>query len=229
MSRSKRVVVFLDWQNVYKHAREEFHTRGDKNTSGQVHPLDLGITLADLRPPGSAEDRELLTVRVYRGMPDQRYDAQGYAAARRQIARWERDERVIVVTRKLRYPHDYLPGVSSTELVKEKGVDVALALDLAAMASDDLYDVGILMSCDHDLLPAVERVIQRNKTRGSGPIIEVAAWQGPGRRSPRMRLPGARLYCHWLDQQTYWGLQDERDYNRPTPADHLPSQRPAAP
>lgn len=224
MSEPQRVVVFLDWQNVYNHAREAFHSWGDPHTCGQVNPLDLALTLADMAPEGI--DRELTAVRVYRGMPDQKHDPKGYAAARRQVAQWTKDPRVIVVTRTLRYPANYEHGKTSTALVKEKGVDVALALDFAAMASDEAYDVGILMSCDHDLLPAVERVIQRRKTRGSGPIVEVAAWQGPDQRSPRMRLKGERLYCLWVEQHTYWGLQDERNYAQPSPADHAPRLRP---
>lgn len=219
----QRATVFLDWQNVYNHAREAFHSKGDTNTAGQVHPLDLALTLADLGLDGVK--RELTCVRIYRGMPDQQHDPKGYAAARRQIARWTKDPRVVVIDRKLRYPFGYVHGKSDRALVKEKGVDVALALDFAAMATDGLYDVGILMSCDHDLLPAVERVVRRRKTRGDGPRVEFAAWQSPGGGSPRMRMPGERIHCHWLDQTTYWGLRDERNYAAPSPADHKPPTR----
>ncbi|RNL63664.1 NYN domain-containing protein [Nocardioides marmoriginsengisoli] len=223
MPEPQRVTVFLDWQNVYNHAREAFHSRSDAHTLGQVHPLDLGLTLAAMAPAGI--ERELTCVRVYRGMPDQQHDPKSYAAARRQIARWTKDERVVVIDRTLKYPPGYRHGTSDPALVKEKGIDVALALDFAVMASDNRYDAGILMSCDHDLLPAVERVVQRRKTRGEGPRVEFAAWQSPIRRSPRMRMPGENIYCHWLDQTTYWGLQDDRNYTHPSPADHPPKAR----
>jgi len=41
-----RVVVFLDWQNVYKGARESFHTEDAASTDGQTHPLALGHKIA---------------------------------------------------------------------------------------------------------------------------------------------------------------------------------------
>lgn len=220
-SAAQRVVVFLDWQNVYNHARDAFHNSWDPHTAGQVDPLDLALTLMKRAQEGFVW--ELSAVRIYRGMPDQAHDPKGYAACRRQMSRWT-DNRIITTTRKLRYPRDYDPANGSAG-VKEKGVDVALALDFAALAADGAYDVGILMSCDHDLLPAVERVVQRRKTRGEGAIVHVAAWQSPHQPSPRLRMPGERLYCHWLDQQAYWGVQDSHDYARPSPADHMPGPR----
>ena len=222
-SSAQRVVVFLDWQNVYRQARDAFHRRYDPHTKGQVDPVALAETLAERGPEGV--DRELLGVRVYRGFPDQRYDPKGYAAARRQIAAWGKDPRVVVTTRQLRYPPDFVLGVSDIGLVKEKGIDVALALDFAGMAADGHYDVGIMMSCDQDLKPALERVEQRRNARGDGPAIEVAAWRCPDRRSPRLSLGRGRPFCHWLDDQTYWGLCDDHDYTRPSPSELMPRRR----
>ncbi|MCW2496597.1 NYN domain-containing protein [Jatrophihabitans sp.] len=216
--RVQRVIVFLDWQNVYRQARESFHSKTDDFVKGQVNPLDLALTLAERAPEGIT--RELTSVRIYRGLPDNKFDPKAYDAARRQISTWQRDQRVVVNHRKLRYPSDWVKGKSDPSLVKEKGIDVALAIDFAAMATDGQYDVGILMSCDNDLLPALERVEQRRKTRGDGPAVEVAAWKSPFRRSPRLSFQNSGgPFCHWLDQETYWGLTDERDYTTPSPLD----------
>ena len=40
--------------------------------------------------------------------------------------------------------------------IREKGVDVKLALDLAIGAADDLYDTAIIVSSDTDLIPAIK-------------------------------------------------------------------------
>lgn len=90
------VFIFLDWQNVYMRARESFHEPNAPYTLGQVDPLDLAHGLLNRGPAGG--DRELLQVRIYRGLPDQKFDPKAYAAARRQISRWERDPRIHVFT-----------------------------------------------------------------------------------------------------------------------------------
>lgn len=224
MADPQRVVVFLDWQNVYKQARSAFHSANDPGPKGQVHPVDLAETIAARAPEGV--NRELSGVRIYRGMPDNKYDSKGYDATQRQITSWQKDDRVVVTTSKLKYPDDFVLGKSDIKLVKEKGIDVALALDFAGMGVDAGYEVGVLMSCDQDLVPALERVHQRKMTRGAEfPVIEVAAWKSPFRRSPRLSFGHGKPFCHWLDQETYWGLMDERDYSRPSPADVRPKRQ----
>jgi uncharacterized LabA/DUF88 family protein len=48
--------------------------------------------------------------------------------------------------------------------VREKGVDVKLAVDLVVGASDDLYDTAIIISSDTDLIPAIKYIIKaKNK------------------------------------------------------------------
>ena len=61
-----RVVVFLDWQNVYKGAREAFCAFSSLHWHGQVGPTALAQHLADDSP----FDRQLEQVRIYRGLPD---------------------------------------------------------------------------------------------------------------------------------------------------------------
>ena len=58
-----------------------------------------------------------------------------------------------MITRALRYPPDW-----SAALAQEKGVDVALAVDFVKLAIEGEYDVGVMMSTDNDLLPALEVV-----------------------------------------------------------------------
>jgi hypothetical protein len=45
----------------------------------------------------------------------------------------------------------------------EKGVDTAIVTDLLALASEDAYDVAILLSSDADHIPAVEWVQSRGR------------------------------------------------------------------
>jgi len=102
------------------------------------------------------------------------------------------------------------PGCVETPC--EKSVDVSLALDIVTCGLDGLYDVGVVMSSDQDIVPALEYMDRRRIFRGK-PLTEVAAWRGDlGRRPNRITVGKGRPFCHWLSQQDYWGVQDERDY-----------------
>lgn len=104
MARPDRVVVFLDYQNVYRGARRAFHTELDHHRRGQIDPLKLGLHLARDSP----YNRELTQVRVYRGQPASDRDPRGYAACRRQVAVWKAASSVVDVTvRTLRYPYGW--------------------------------------------------------------------------------------------------------------------------
>lgn len=176
-----RVVVFLDWQNVYKGAREAFCTLNAPHWQGQVDPVALAQHLADHSP----FDRQLHQVRIYRGQPDGKLDPRGYAASRRQHAAWQRSPLVELITRPLRYPQGWPARSRVGERPQEKGIDAALALDFALMAVRGDYDVGILMSTDTDMKPALEAVA--NLRRSPGPWADVAGWSATGRLVPTGR------------------------------------------
>ena len=207
MIMAERVVIFVDYQNVYMRARDAFHNpSGNPHWMGQINPTALGRYLVS-RAGGSEGERDLHGVRIYRGMPSNGRDPKGYRAARRQIAEWERQPLVTVTTRPFRYPRNY-PDARPVE----KGIDVQIALDFVMMAVRGEYDVGVLMSNDTDLRPAIEEVIKL----GSG-SVEVAAWQPrAGRPRQHLRLSGSHRqpYCHWIDLNGYSSVADTTDYAR---------------
>lgn len=49
--------------------------------------------------------------------------------------------------------------------IREKGVDVKLAIDLVIGAADDLYDTAIIISSDTDLIPAIKYVLHGKNKR----------------------------------------------------------------
>ena len=125
-------------------------------------------------------------------------------AAMRQNAKWESFPNVVVRTRPLRYPPDF-PKSKPVE----KGIDVQIALDFALMAVRGEYDVGVLMSRDTDLLPALEEAV------GLGTVeVEVAAWRADEPPRRRLRLPGAHIRCRWIDRLAYQAMQDLTDYTK---------------
>ena len=201
----KRVVLFVDYQNAYRRARDAFHNHNaDPHWMGQFNPASLGKLLTERR---NDPERLLQQVRMYRGMPDAAMEKTSHGAARRQSNSWSTDPLVSVTTRPLRYPGNY-PAARA----QEKGIDVQIALDFAMMAVHNEYDVGILMSGDTDLHPALEEVI-----RLGSKTVEVATWEPlPNRRRFRIRIAGfsahIQPYCHWIDHTDYQAIQDNTDY-----------------
>ena len=209
----KSVIVFFDWQNVYMRAREAFETTSASPAKGQTDPVDLAHVLTTKHAGRFPDDEfELTQIRIYRGRPTQQADPTGYNAFQRQAAKWASNNKVHPHYNDLRYPDDW-GQPECDEKPREKGIDVALAVDLVTMAQDNRFDVGIVMSADYDLVPAIEHVFVRRQTRGSGPKVEVAAWKSDNGNKPlRIRLPNHNLGCTWLDRADYWGVIDEADY-----------------
>jgi uncharacterized LabA/DUF88 family protein len=201
---SARVIVFLDYQNVYNGAREAFGLRGHPSRHGQIDPLRLAELIVARHP----DETHVAGVRAYRGRPDSAKQPRIYAANMRQSDAQEKrgGGLVTVITRTLRYPRDW-----PTTPAQEKGIDVSLAVDFVTMAVNGDYDVGVLMSTDTDLIPALEAVMKLE--RRPYPRCEVASWSQPGAYGRRLFVPGKQLWCHWLGPSDYAAVEDLTDYN----------------
>lgn len=200
---SSRVIVFIDSQNAYQGARGVFFRPTDHHACGQLDPLKLGRLICSKVPAGDKPlvPRELEEVRVYTGRPDSTKDPKSYGAHMRQCSVWERNG-VIVRARALRYP----PGWPA-QRAEEKGVDVALAIDFVALAFEEKYDVGVIVSTDTDLRPALEYVTELPNVSA-----ETAAWCDSTPRG--LTLPGRHLWCHRLRREDFDAVADYTDYNR---------------
>jgi uncharacterized LabA/DUF88 family protein len=201
---SQEVVVFVDYQNLYNDARRAFHERVDPTVCGQIDPIRLGRLLVAREPHGANPNRTLKEVRVYRGRPDSTKEPQTYGAHMRQCAAWEADG-VVVCHRPLRYPREW-PRVKP----EEKGIDVQLAIDVVTLATAQYYDVGIVVSTDTDLKPPLEAfslLPLPEQTR-----IEVAAYKSPVFKKV-LRVTDQHVWCHFIEEQDYRSIRDNRDYN----------------
>ncbi|MBN2177591.1 MAG: NYN domain-containing protein [Demequinaceae bacterium] len=202
-----RVMVFLDYQNVYWSARAAFHgTRPSPGRYGDVDPAKLGAILNDMGPGA----RTLAGVRIYRGRPSPKLDPRSHRTWQRQAAAWQASG-ATVVTQAIWYPVGW-PNVDAGQRPKEKGIDVALAVDLVDLAHRREYDIAIVFSLDADLIPALERVQTIGLGKGR-PRIEVAAWSGGTTDTHRLRT-SRNTWCHWLNETVYRQVQDLTDYTR---------------
>ena len=193
-----RVAVFIDYQNVYKSARNAFFPGSGNHVEGQIHPLALGRLLA-----GGPTDptRQCVSVRIYRGLPSNERDPKGYSATQRQMAFWNTLPGVTACTRALNYRDPHNP--------KEKGIDVLLAVDLVLGAARNEYDVGIVCSHDTDLVPAMEAVVAMKGDKA----CETAIWK-PSDGSPihLLSVKGHVIRRHALVRRFYDLVRDDTDY-----------------
>ncbi len=205
-----RVKVFIDYQNAYSLAREAFGNPDvDIFTFGQVSPRRLGVLL---KTNGEAVDaqRELTEVRVYRGEPSAKHSPVGQRACQRQVRFWDAQAAVMSVSRPLHYrPIAWDRGGRPTRWeVREKGIDVLIAIDMVMGAVRDEYDVAVLVSADTDLVPALEAVLMLDKR------VEVASWRPEHGWGKRLNVQGQNLWCHWLERADFDHVRDDTDYTR---------------
>lgn len=194
-----RIAVFLDYQNVHLGAHEVYRSNGQREHS-IVHPLALAERIVAKRKFGG----ELTSVRVFRGRPRPDLAPKPAAANDAQTAAWQRDERVVVPRRTLNY-RGY-----PQQKPQEKGIDVALSIDLVRAAIEEQADVLIAFTSDTDILPALEFAFYR-----PGPRVEIAAWAGgnralwfPEEKRNKRLLP----YCHFLDKEDFEAVRDPTIY-----------------
>lgn len=201
-----RVVVFIDYQNVYHCARDLFFTSGRAAPwLGSIDPLRLGELLCRLghgRDPG----RRLAGIRVYRGQPDSRSGMKLSQSFDRQVASWRQRPGVTVRTRPLRYHRVSKPGNKPEWVAREKGVDVMMALDISIGARSNNYEVAVVASADTDLLPALEDAASVGKR------VETATWGTQGLSRGPLRIPGRNTWNHYLDKSLFDLVRDDTDY-----------------
>ena len=106
--------------------------------------------------------------------------------------------------RPLRYPHTY-----PADPPEEKGIDVQLALAAVehVIAEPPVCDVAIVFSHDTDLVPVVQTICRLK----SPSHIETASWVSPT-YSARLRVPGARIFHHELDEDVFTAVRDDMNY-----------------
>jgi uncharacterized LabA/DUF88 family protein len=170
-----KVAVFMDWQNVYRAARDAFELQQAEPARGNFDPLAVAQYLAAGNKRGS--DGELVRVEIHRGLPS---NPKGHGAAQRQKLAWiDLDPGLVAV--RLR-PVSVNPETGEEV---EKGIDVALACSAVEHVLMDHCDVAIIFSHDSDLLPPVETIC---RLRGRE-HIETASWQSD---LYRKRIPPAK-------------------------------------
>ena len=200
---SDRVMVFVDYENMHRCAKSEFGV-----AAGHFWPHQLGQRLVETRNLNQPDrPSHLAAVRVYRGLPNARLQPDSNAANQAQTAAWEKacpaDVDLKTIRRPLKYPKDF-----PNSRPQEKGVDVALAVDLVQLTYQGAYDVAIVCSHDSDLAPALDVV---NSVTTVGHHLEVASWDTYRRIS--FSQDSNRPWCHRLKRADFDAVADGTNYS----------------
>jgi uncharacterized LabA/DUF88 family protein len=201
----KRVIAFVDGQNLYRCAKAAF---GYHYPNYDVQALANAVCLQ--------RAWQLRRVQFYTGIPDSSDNAFWSHFWTAKLAQMGR-QGIQVFWRLLRYRNETvrLPdGQELTVLVgREKGVDVRLALDVVRLAHRQEYDVALIFSQDQDLSEVADelRVIAQEQGRW----IKVAC---AFPISPVVAKPRGINRTDWIriERATYDACLDTRDY-RPKP------------
>ena len=210
--------VVIDYQNVHLTAANLF-APGQAYHEALLHPLHYAnqlITARNARMSAEYPRAVLGHVFVYRGLPSSAHDPDAYARNLAQKAEWERDSRVLVTHRPLKYRYEYdgqgkkVSDAAGNLVIlgkQEKGVDVLCALALVREAR--LRDLVILASQDSDLEPALDDALRIDRAK-----VETSSWFDPKTRSSREIRPhtGRKIWNTRLQKSNFTAALDLNTY-----------------
>lgn len=219
-----RTAVVVDYQNVHLVGHGLYDsTRLLPRHETLIDPLLFASHL--LRERNAAQrsgmaQAILSRVEVFSGQPSPEHDSLGYSRRQAQKAQWERDSRVSVSLRPLKYEYERgadgrpIQDVDGKRIVvgppREKGVDVLCALAAVRAAQDPGIDLIILASSDTDLAPVLDEV----RRLGTAKVETFCWWDESLRRGFQMH-PSDRSRPVWntrLPQRIFRACIDQTDY-----------------
>jgi len=213
-------MVFVDGQNVFKACRSNYE-------HGYIHPLLLAQRVL--------QGRSLCGVRYYSGLHDSRINPEMHAVASRRHSLMRRVG-VKVVERRLRYRWEWgvnredarqLPDdpeehaesdsrkvrVEPYQRPREKGIDLALGLDVVDFALAGKCDVAVILSSDTDLVEVARMVHQMTKVKGKRMTVEAAVFND-AKKKIRM---GHYDFTHQLGREDFEETRDSFNYTKEIP------------
>jgi len=225
MSHDLRASVIVDYQNVHLTGHNCFDaTQRLARHKTLVDPLLFAQQLLVARNTSQRAGQPLAVlnrVLVFRGIPAPEHDPKGYARNLAHKSHWERDERVHVTLRPLKYEYQrdalgrHATDVNGKKIVssppREKGVDVLCALAAVREAQEPDVDVVILASSDSDLSPAIDEV----RRLGTAKIETFCWWNADLKRGFQIH-PSDRsrpIWCTRLGEQSFIACHDRTSYS----------------
>jgi hypothetical protein len=224
VARELRTSIVVDYQNLHLTGHGLFES--SKHLPRHKTLLDPLLFARQLLIARNRAQHEgypaavLQRVLVFRGQPSPEHDAQGYARSLAQKSHWERDRRVAVTLRPLKYEYqrdatgrlatDHLGRKIVLSGPREKGVDVLCALSVMRLVREGATDLVILASSDSDLSP----VLDEARDLGLAKLETCCWWDAKQSRGYQLH-PVDRTRPLWntrLDEAAFAASRDPADY-----------------
>lgn len=220
MPEELRASIIMDYQNIHLSGRELFPcSRYRPIHECLVDPLSFAHQVLRARNANQRDGHPhavLADIWVYRGEPSQEHDPTDYARSQAQKSHWERDPRVHVHLRPLKY--DLMRDASGTCVLdergkrivlrkREKGVDVLCALAMVREASRTDIDLVLLASQDSDLQPAIDEAIRLGAAK-----VETMRWRSPDRFVNQLRPTRGRIWNTSISETAFQNSWDRTAY-----------------
>jgi uncharacterized LabA/DUF88 family protein len=139
-TQNKRVVAFVDGQNLFNAAKTAF---------GYSFPNYDPIKLAELVCQQQLH-WSLVKLYFYTGMPSRTTDSQRHGFWEAKIAAMGKNKDLVQTYSR---PLVYRKGIA-----QEKGIDVKLAIDAVRLAHESAYDVALIFSQDQDFVEVATEI-----------------------------------------------------------------------
>ncbi len=202
----KRVIAFIDGQNLYHAAKEAFGY-----TYPNYDPLALAGAICQ------RQDWQLAQVRFYTAVPEASHNPLWHGFWTAKLAHMGR-QGVEVFSRSLRYRNKQVTladGSTYSFLVgEEKGIDVRIALDIIRLGHRKEYDVAVVFSQDQDLSEVAKEIRLIAREQKLWLKIACAYPTSPTRRN-RRGIDGTDWIS--IDRSTYNACIDRRNYRQEIP------------
>lgn len=146
-SKPERVAIYIDGGNTYRKLKDMGLPEDDKRFDFDALVLNV------------LAGRKLISKRYYVGIV-RNHD--GSQKSEKLVKKQQQHLERLKLT-----GFDVKPGKIMYDggRIREKGVDVKLAIDLVIGAADDLYDTAVIISSDTDLIPAIKYVVNGRKKK----------------------------------------------------------------
>ncbi len=143
MLKQNRAVFLFDGPNFYRNLRSVGIERGN---------LDFKKFAAYF----AGQCRTVTDIVYFTSPTDQRTDTANYAKQQRFFAALQ-NAGITLRLGKLMQQHQICQHCGNTQVIKkEKSLDVQLALAIALGAANNEWDTAYIITCDSDLIPAIE-------------------------------------------------------------------------
>jgi hypothetical protein len=224
VSGDLRASIVIDYQNVHLTGHGLFRsTQHLRRHETLIDPLIFAqrlLRVRNTRQSAGMSHAVLRRVLVFRGQPSPVHNPDGYARNLAQQSQWERDSRVKVTLRPLKYEYlrdatgQHATDVHGNKILsgppREKGVDVLCALAAVREAQDPATDLVILASSDSDLAPVLDEV----RTLACAKV-ETFCWYDHETRCGYQLHPTDRTHRVWntrLDENDFRACWDPTTY-----------------